>query len=141
MKTIAGCVMLMLMFLLGTFGASEGVLTTKSCVTFDHAFALKEEEFMGKWYEVRRLYDPLETEQEDCVVMNYQFLQNGTFEILKSSQMTKDGPPIYVNGTATLRAIYESDIPLFYESLNSPKAAAEMATMDDGEYLYENVTW
>ncbi|XP_050088547.1 apolipoprotein D-like isoform X2 [Anopheles aquasalis] len=104
MKTIAGYFMLMQMCLLGAFSAAEGVLTTESCVSFDHKFTLKVEEFMGRWYEVRRLYDPLDPEQEDCVVMNYEMLENGTFEIQKSFQITENGHPSYVNGTAQLKA-------------------------------------
>ncbi|XP_050088548.1 apolipoprotein D-like [Anopheles aquasalis] len=138
MKTIASYVILMLVCLLGTFSIGESVIYTKSCLTFEEQYTFKENKFMGKWYEVRRLYDPLDPEQEDCVVMSYRLLEMGAFEIMKSFQMTKDGQPIYASGKAEPRVFHESRIPQFYERLNTTNAADPDTSVDIVTTDYEN---
>ncbi|ETN61002.1 hypothetical protein AND_007359 [Anopheles darlingi] len=138
MKTTAGYVILMLMCLLGTICIAKDVTTTKSCLTFDHTFTLKVEKFMGKWYEIRRLYDPLDPEQEDCVVVNYWLLENGSFDILKSFQMAKDGHPIYAVGFAELTANNESGVPQFFERINTTNTADSDTSFNIVTTDYEN---
>uniref|UniRef100_A0A2M4BVY2 Putative apolipoprotein d/lipocalin n=1 Tax=Anopheles marajoara TaxID=58244 RepID=A0A2M4BVY2_9DIPT len=136
MKTIARSVMLMLLCLLVALNGGEGLLTSKSCVTFNHEYELNVTAFMGRWYEVQRLYDPLDPEQENCVVLNYQLRENGTFEIRKSFQITKEGHPTYVSGTAKLRVVDGSGLPQFYESLNAavPGTLINILTTDLENY-------
>uniref|UniRef100_A0A2M4AXR8 Putative apolipoprotein d/lipocalin n=1 Tax=Anopheles triannulatus TaxID=58253 RepID=A0A2M4AXR8_9DIPT len=139
MKTVTSYVSwLAVVCLSGTFCFSEGVLYTKTCLAFEEQYTFKENKFMGKWYEVRRLYDPLDPEQEDCVVMNYRLLEKGAFDILKSFQITKDGQPIYAGGKAEPRVFHESRIPQFYERLNTTNAADPDTSVDIVTTDYEN---
>ncbi|XP_049530209.1 apolipoprotein D-like [Anopheles darlingi] len=138
MKTIGSYVSLMLVCLFGTISISEGVIFTKTCLQFEEQYTFKEKMFMGKWYEVRRLYDPTDPEQEDCVVMSFKLLEKGAFDILKSFQMTKDGLPIYAGGKAEPRVFHESRIPQFFERLNTTNAADPDTSVDIVTTDYEN---
>ncbi|XP_058060481.1 apolipoprotein D-like [Anopheles bellator] len=111
-------------------GTAHGVLYTKTCLKFEEQYTFKEEKFAGKWYEIRRLYDPSDPEQEDCVVMQYRLGPEGSFTILQSFQITDEGKPIYRSGKAEPRVFHESRVPQFYERFNTTSAADPDTSID-----------
>lgn len=100
-------------------GPCSGVLYTTTCLKFEEDYNFKESQYVGTWYEVRRLHDPSDPEQEDCVVMNYQLRDEGRFDILQSFQFTDDGAPIYRSGWAAPRIFKDSRVPKFLERFNT----------------------
>ncbi|XP_035774137.1 apolipoprotein D-like isoform X2 [Anopheles albimanus] len=138
MKTIACGVILTVMCFLNTFSVGEGAIYTKKCLTFNDTFTFDSKGFTGIWYEFRRLLNPLDSEQEDCVVRNYRLLEDGTFKVVKSFQKTKDGLPQYAVGTAELGVFHEPHMPQIYERLNSTNAADQnkSVTIVSTDYIF-----
>uniref|UniRef100_A0A182JGZ4 Lipocalin/cytosolic fatty-acid binding domain-containing protein n=1 Tax=Anopheles atroparvus TaxID=41427 RepID=A0A182JGZ4_ANOAO len=99
------------------------VILTKTCLKLEEDFNFKEAEYVGTWYEVRRLYDPSDPEQEDCVVMNYQAREKGSYDTMQSHQITEEGAPIYVSGTAEPQVFEDAKVPRFLERLNTSSNA------------------
>lgn len=102
-------------------GSGYSVIYTKTCVKIEENYNFNEAKYVGTWYEVRRLYDPSDPEQEDCVVMNYKAGEKGHYDILQSYQITEEGSPIYVSGVAEPQVFENPKVPKFLERFNTTK--------------------
>ncbi|XP_058129629.1 apolipoprotein D-like [Anopheles ziemanni] len=102
-------------------GSSYSVIFTTTCLKMEENYNFDETKYLGTWYEVRRLYDPSDPEQEDCVVMNYKAGEKGHYDILQSYQITEEGSPIYVSGVAEPEVFENSKVPKFLERYNTTK--------------------
>lgn len=120
-------------------GSGYSVLYTKTCLKIEENYNFNEAKYVGTWYEVRRLYDPSDPEQEDCVVMNYKAGEKGHYDILQSYQITKEGSPIYVSGAAEPQVFENSKVPKFLERYNTtkndePDSLIEIVAIDYDSY-------
>lgn len=102
-------------------GFGYGVIYTKTCLKIEEDYNFNEAKYAGTWYEMRRLHDPSDPEQEDCVVMNYKAGEKGHYDILQSYQITEAGSPIYVSGVAEPQVFENSKVPKFLERFNTTK--------------------
>lgn len=87
-------------------------------------------QYAGKWYEIRRLYDPDEVELEDCVQEQYTLAENKLdFEILRAVQQGPTGEVVYSTGIATPKVFHNTKVPQFIMRYNTTDPA------DPGECL------
>lgn len=106
-----------------------GLLTT-TCIQFEEDYDFKEDKFTGMWYEIRRLNDPSVPQHADCVVMNYQLGEKGSFNIRQSYQLGDEGEPIYRGGKADPKVFQDARIPKFFERFNTTDPADPDLSID-----------
>lgn len=100
------------------------MLYEKNCLNFEESYNFKEDQYSGKWYEIRRLYDPDDVEPEDCVQEKYTRMSNMLdFEVIRSVQKTASGLPTYSVGTISPRSYENSKVPQFFLRYNTTSAA------------------
>lgn len=94
------------------------------CVFALFVFFLCYFQYAGKWYEIRRLYDPDDVELEDCVQEQYtQSEEKLDYEIVRAVQQGPTGEVIYSTGTATPKVFHNSKVPKFIVRYNTTDPA------------------
>ncbi|XP_058823272.1 apolipoprotein D-like [Topomyia yanbarensis] len=127
------------LLLLGSISMVTSIIYQKNCLHFDEAYTFKENRFTGKWYEMRRLYDPEDTEQEDCVQELYTRASNMLdFDIIRSAQKTENDDPVYSTAVASPRAYANSKVPQFFLRFNTTNPADPDTPIDIVQTDYWN---
>ncbi|KFB40823.1 AGAP002594-PA-like protein [Anopheles sinensis] len=115
------------------------VIYTDKYLTLDRPFNFNETKFAGTWYEVLRLHDPSDPKQEDCVAMNFRPAENGSFDILKTYQITQQGARMYVDIKAEPVEFKYPKVPKFFERITTsqsdePYSHMEVLAVDYSSY-------
>ncbi|XP_055546317.1 lopap-like [Wyeomyia smithii] len=109
---------------LALISIAAAVIYEKDCLKLDELYDFKEDQYSGKWYEIRRLSDPDDAEPEDCVQEKYTRLNNKLdFEVIRSVQKTAAGNPVYSIGTMSPRSYENSKVPQFFLRYNTTSNA------------------
>lgn len=138
MKSLAIVAVLSLL-LLGAIHSIQAVIYEKHCLIFEESYNFDESRYAGKWYEIRRLYDPNEVELEDCVQEQYTRAEDRLdFEILRAVQEGPTGEVIYSTGHATPKVFHNSKVPQFIVRYNTTDPAEPDTAMDIVQTDYLN---
>lgn len=138
MKSLAIAAVLSLL-LLGAIHSIQAVIYEKHCLIFEESYNFDESRYAGKWYEIRRLYDPNEVELEDCVQEQYTRMEDRLdFEILRAVQEGPTGEVIYSTGHATPKVFHNSKVPQFIVRYNTTDPAEPDTAMDIVQTDYLN---
>lgn len=137
MKHLAIIVAVLLLF--GSISSIKAVIYEKHCLIFQESYNFDENRYTGKWYEIRRLYDPDDVELEDCVQEQYtQSEDKLDFEIVRAVQQGPAGEVTYSTGTATPKVFHNSKVPQFIIRYNTTDAADPDSAMDIVQTDYHN---
>ncbi|EAT38558.1 AAEL009569-PA [Aedes aegypti] len=126
--------------LFGTILSINAVIYEKHCLIFEESYNFDESRYAGKWYEIRRLYDPNDVELEDCVQEQYTQAEDDklNFDILRAVQEGPTGEVIYSTGTATPKVFRNSKVPQFIVRYNTTDPADPDTAMDIVQTDYLN---
>lgn len=137
MKHLAIVIPVLLLF--GSICSIKAVIYEKHCLIFQESYDFNENRYTGKWYEIRRLYDPEDVELEDCVQEQYtQSEDKLDFEIVRAVQQGPTGEVIYSTGTASPKVFNNSKVPQFIVRYNTTDAADPDSAMDIVQTDYLN---
>lgn len=127
------------LLLLGSICSIKAVIYEKRCLIFQESYNFDESRYAGKWYEIRRLYDPDDLELEDCVQEQYTQSENKLdFDIVRAVQNGPTGEVSYSTGTATPKVFHNSKVPQFIVRYNTTDPADPDTAMDIVQTDYLN---
>lgn len=120
-------------------GSIQAVIYEKRCLIFEESYNFDESRYAGKWFEIRRLYDPNVIELEDCVQEQYTRAEDRLdFGILRAAQEGPTGEVVYSTGTATPKVFHNSKVPQFIVRYNTTDPADPDTAMDIVQTDYLN---
>lgn len=117
--------------LLAVIHTIQAVIYEKHCLIFEESYDFDESRYAGKWYEMRRLYDPNVVELEDCVQEQYSRAEGSLdFDILRAAQEGPTGEVVYSTGTATPKVFHHAKVPQFILRYNTTDPADPDTALD-----------
>uniref|UniRef100_A0A8D8J221 Apolipoprotein D n=1 Tax=Culex pipiens TaxID=7175 RepID=A0A8D8J221_CULPI len=114
----------LLLAMIATSSSVMAVIYEKYCIRFEESYTFSEDRFVGKWYEIRRLEDPIHDQDEHCVQEKFTRSANMMdFEIVRSVQANASAEPVYSTGVASPRVLASAVVPQFFLRYNTTSPA------------------